>query len=220
MNSLVSASPDCGRRFATTALIALLMVGVASIMTLSRGAQRDTAPPETGMVPVGGIIPFGGPIDDEGAYPGWLPCDGRALTVASHPELYRAIGTAWGGEPNGAAFRLPDLRGRFLRGVDTDDPASARDPEAGLRMASAPGGNTGNRVGTLQEDAAGPHFHLLAGVADGTGPGFNGEFLRFHALKIPDEAAPVVTNGWAVQPTGPGETRPDNVSVHWLIRAR
>src|SRR5690606_23294711 len=131
-------------------------------------------------------------------------------TVANYPELHRAIGTAWGGETDAGTFRLPDLRGRFLRGVDDREPTMAIDPDAAFRTASAPGGNTGSRVGTVQEAATGPHYHALAGVADATGPGFNAELVRFHALKIPDESAPVLTNGWAVQPIGPGETRPVN----------
>lgn len=47
-----------------------------------------------------------------GATPqGWLPCDGRALTLASYASLYVVIGVTFGG--NGAtSFNVPDLRGR------------------------------------------------------------------------------------------------------------
>jgi len=39
----------------------------------------------------------------------WLPCDGRALSVAQYQALYALIGNTYGG--NTQNFNLPDLRG-------------------------------------------------------------------------------------------------------------
>lgn len=166
------------------------------------------------------MAPFAGP---SGAVPesqGWMLCDGRELGVEAYPELYAVLGEAWGGAPGGGRFRIPDLRGRFLRGVNYTVPGEAGDPEAALRTASAPGGNAGNEVGSVQEDAVGDHLHPLAGAADATGPGAGGEWIRFHGLKVPDDAAPVVTNHAAVASPGGPETRPRNAYVNWIIRVR
>jgi len=64
--------------------------------------------------PAGVIIPFGG----NSAPPGYLACVGQLVARSSYVSLYAAIGTLWntGGEDS-AAFRLPDLRGAFLRGT-------------------------------------------------------------------------------------------------------
>ncbi len=41
---------------------------------------------------------------------GWMPPDGRSLTVANNAALYAEIGNTYGG--NSTAFNIPDLRGR------------------------------------------------------------------------------------------------------------
>lgn len=43
----------------------------------------------------------------------WLPCDGRLLPAAQHPELFAVIGGAFGGDGS-TTFALPDLRADAL----------------------------------------------------------------------------------------------------------
>lgn len=64
---------------------------------------------------------------------GWLPCDGRLLPIAQNQDLYRVIGTAFGGDLNN--FALPDLRGRFAVEASTDWPFGA--PRGAARVALA-----------------------------------------------------------------------------------
>lgn len=49
---------------------------------------------------------------------GWMICDGRSLDPEVHSELFRAIGTTFGGDGK-ISFAIPDLRGRFIRGWST-----------------------------------------------------------------------------------------------------
>lgn len=42
---------------------------------------------------------------------GWLPCDGRLLSISEYDTLYALIGTTYGGDGQ-STFGLPDLRGR------------------------------------------------------------------------------------------------------------
>jgi microcystin-dependent protein len=67
------------------------------------------------------ITPFAGVMTDQVivklAKAGWLPCDGRSLSMDAFPELWETIGTVWGVQPDQGKFNLPDLRGRFLVGV-------------------------------------------------------------------------------------------------------
>jgi len=41
----------------------------------------------------------------------YLPCDGRTLQANSFPELYKVIGTTFGG--GNGVFNLPDMRNKF-----------------------------------------------------------------------------------------------------------
>jgi microcystin-dependent protein len=99
---------------------------------------------------VGSIIAYGGRIDANWeALSGWLLCDGRSLPVNAYPGLFNAIQFAWGGDSKTGNFNIPNLQGYFLRGVD---PSRDRlvDKDSDLRIMSHPGGNWGNRVGSLQ----------------------------------------------------------------------
>ena len=121
-------------------------------------------------------------------------------------------------------FNVPDLRGRFLRGVDGN---AGRDPDAVNRLASKSGGNAGNAVGSSQTDAFQGHGHLLLindapvnsiqfvpylPVVGGTeSPG--GGSLPVKDLKIggPRE------NGSGI-PRNSTETRPINANVRYIIK--
>ncbi len=46
---------------------------------------------------------------------GWLPCDGRALSVNEFQALFAVIGTAFGGDGR-RTFMLPNLAGRVAAG--------------------------------------------------------------------------------------------------------
>lgn len=121
--------------------------------------------------PIGTVVAYAGQLN---SIPGnWILCDGRPLSREDprYRALFSAIGTSWGGDgsPN---FHLPDLMGRFLRGVDKDAqgtaPAAPRDPDRDARTASNPAagaaaGNAGNNVGSMQDDAVQTHTHADPG---------------------------------------------------------
>lgn len=48
---------------------------------------------------------------------GWLACDGRAVKRSEYPELFAAIGTAYGVGDGSTTFNLPDLKGRVPLGA-------------------------------------------------------------------------------------------------------
>ncbi|MCC6234815.1 MAG: tail fiber protein [Verrucomicrobiales bacterium] len=173
-----------------------------------------------GGLPVGSLVAFAGAAASVPETQGWLLCDGREVEAAIYPELDRVLGSSWGRATAVGRIRLPDLRGRFVRGVNAGAPGEDHDPEAASRRASAPGGDEGDRPGSYQEDAVGPHRHPLMGAGDAIGAGPAGEWVRFFGTKVPDDAAPVVRNLAAIEPGEGVETRPRNVAVHWLIRAR
>ncbi len=89
---------------------------------------------------------------------GWLACEGQAVDIADYPDLYEAIGTYWGDGGATHDFNLPDLRGRYLRGVNGTRGASG-DPDAATRTAQGTGAP--EQVGSLQEDQLGEHRHRV-----------------------------------------------------------
>ena len=103
--------------------------------------------------------------------PGFLPCDGTTRPIAEFPQLALAIGVTWGTAPPDA-FRLPALRGKFLRGADLGDrvdpdanaaaDATADEPPSPNRRTANGDGET-NGVGSTQQAGFAEHQH---GVTD------------------------------------------------------
>jgi microcystin-dependent protein len=55
----------------------------------------------------------------ESVPPGWVECDGRAVSRTSYAALLSAIGFAFGGGDNATTFNIPDINGRAIYGRDS-----------------------------------------------------------------------------------------------------
>jgi len=66
-----------------------------------------------GDVAVGSIVLYAGAT----APPGYLICDGAAVSRVDYSHLFTAIGTVWGAGDGSTTFNLPDLRGRVPLGA-------------------------------------------------------------------------------------------------------
>jgi len=185
-------------------------------------------------VPIGVILPYAGPLaHNDASAPGidiaairfrlavhgWMCCDGAPLDIHEYAPLYGVIGNAFGADSNAGTFYLPDLRGRFIRGV-SGMPGVARDPDVADRSASAAGGNTGNQVGSLQADAFQGHEHDYLGAGEAakyaTGEGsvvalnVQKRATDGDVRKSEDDGAPRIS----------AETRPVNLYLNHIIRFR
>jgi microcystin-dependent protein len=157
-------------------------------------------------VPSGTIVAYGSAT----APAGWLLCDGTQYSGVDpkYVALYAAIGTAYGGNSTSQVFNVPDLRGRFLRGVNN---GTTNDPDAAARTASQSGGNTGDAVGSLEGDAFASHSHLNGLPAcSSTGSPFNG--------LVVGNAATGNNTFNSSQATGGSETRPKNLTATFIIK--
>lgn len=200
--------------------------------------------------PPGMMTPFAGPrLKEDGLTnvpEGWLVCDGTEYLAADYPDLYDAIGMAWGGreevispEEAHIYFRVPDMRGMFLRGVSGSRDDGYQDPDAGTRVASASNGLEGNRVGTYQLDKTQEHSHRWGEYENQDLFSWNSESIRVMALnrlasnQIPggsgktDDYMDVqnVPGGFWTKREPPilfedsmTETRPNNATVHFIIK--
>lgn len=129
------------------------------------------------LVPAGTIVAFGG--HPEKIPPGWLLCDGREVSSATYSNLFSAISTNWGGAAP-SNFRLPDLRGTFLRGVRgarTDRVDG--DSDRRLPAASDGTGNRGNSVGSY-EASYWPTNHLHRWAVSSSGTAFTRQLLSWN----------------------------------------
>ncbi len=165
-------------------------------------------------IPVGSVVAIAGDLaDPELQSAGWLVCKGQSLPIQTHEALFQVIGFAHGNAGPGS-FNLPDYRGRWLRGVDG---GTGRDPDAATRLAMAPGGATGNAVGTIQGFATAlPKKPLMAGV-----PNLPGDY--HYAYGGPGAKKLWWWDGTVDVETktgGDAETRPDNASVRFVIASR
>lgn len=103
---------------------------------------------------------------------------------------------------------VPDLRGRFVRGVDA---GKGRDPDAGSRTASAPNRNTGDKVGSLQGDLFKAHTHNMAVAKPQVVAG------SYRKANISNIDVPL--DAYQTSSTGGNESRPKNIYVNWIIKA-
>lgn len=180
-----------------------------------------------GQEPAGSILAFAG----DSPPTGWLLCDGSAVSRTQYSNLFGAIAVHWGAGDSITSFNLPDLRGRFLRGQDR---GTGHDPGAASRVASAAGGSSGDSVGSLQAESAGPHIHpvtdpghqhsavagvFVLGSTAGTGLGLSnggGPFTFSTPAFSADTTASTTSVGVGAN-TG-SESRPLNVAVNYIIK--
>lgn len=125
---------------------------------------------------------------------GYLECDGSVQLRATYADLFAVIGTNHntGGE-TGAQFRLPDLRGEFVRGWD-----------------HARGVDAGRTFGSAQADEIKAHTHSVAPAAstDDTAAG---------ATTTGSGGVETITP-YSTGSTGGSETRPRNVALMFIIK--
>jgi microcystin-dependent protein len=170
------------------------------------------------QLPIGSIIPFAGKPNFL-IKKGFIRCDGETLRkTGQFKELFEAIKYAHG-DPGDDKFNLPDFRGYFLRGVDTQNAEFRRDPEADSRKAPLPGGNSGDHVGSVQEDATAyplskGFFTKIPGLPQSEQHQTIDGLLNYVYTWNPS----LVDVNNVTQSGGDAETRPTNISLDWYIK--
>lgn len=184
-------------------------VKISTIKTLVQDLIDAAIP----SLPVGTMMPYGG----TSAPTGFMLCDGSAISRATYSDLYTAIGDAFGEGDGSTTFNLPDMRGRFVRGVDN---GQGVDPDAATRTAMATGGNTGDNVGSVQPDAMQGHWHRLQGRQndEAAGAGNMSTGTAATQISLDDRVRVAISDGVNGTPRTTSESRPKNVNVEWIIK--
>jgi microcystin-dependent protein len=178
-------------------------------------------------VPAGTIFAWGG-----NAVPtGYLLCNGASYKRNKFKDLFGAIGTIWGGDA-ADEFKVPDFRGRFLRGVDH---GVGRDLHAKDRLGDD-GKHTGDATGSVQDDTLQGHRHDDLGHTHNYRsllyqPGDDDQANQAFSLWSIDHEAVYSTQVGQANISGPTplsannvvrygeETRPKNAYIEFIIKA-
>jgi rhizosphere induced protein len=191
-------------------LVSLISVGIAMCFFLgcASWSKCHDVNQLSKPVPVGTILPYAG-------YPtsvpsGWMLCKGQALDNKQYGELFKVINYIWG--KKGTQFKLPDLRGMFLRGVNYTRDDKFKDPKASERN---PNNLTEiNEVGSFQSNQVGMHEHATlfsTGIHDKPNPIISGQGGNAEG----HENIHQPTSTW-----NGSESRPNNAYVNYIIKVK
>ncbi len=182
-----------------------LVIGIDNDLLQSLGANKT---------PAGAIMAFA----NDSTPAGWLACEGQVLLRASYIDLFNVIGTDYntGGELS-TQFRLPDLRGYFVRGAGTNSDSTASGT-FGAKQQDAFQGHWhafGQASGfdCLKDDNSCPADIIQCTSSGSTTPGVGSATLQ--GYKHVREATTDSTNGI---PRTASETRPRNIAMLYCIK--
>ena len=217
------------------------MANVALIANIADQTATTRTGTTSALVPSGVIFPYAGATTPSG----WIVCDGTAYNQTDYPELFAALGStyntqinpttgsAWAA-PSAGQFRVPDMRGLFLRGEGT---ASGGDAVSvgGHQVGKTAKNGLGNAASAVSGSAASggvDHNHANgsiyattpgAGGATGTAVSGGGGGINWNASVSGGASAfnhthSVSGTAAAQTITGDNETRPANRGVRYIIK--
>ncbi len=185
---------------------------------------------------VGSIMPFAREL----VPPGWVECDGRTIDTNLEKDkkfrrLYEMISENFKNELGDGIFKLPDLRGLFVRGWDGSKAMEKEiesgnkdlkshlgiDGDANERKSWNKGKKVGNKIGSYQDDAFQGHkhsgFHRTDGPYAARGGSRYNIFGYPHHLPDNHQTSDPVSDGRS-HPRTAAETRPRNIALMYCIK--
>ena len=173
--------------------------------------SSDIAALIASATPAGVIVPFGGTT----APSGYLACQGQIVSRSTYADLFAAIGTTWNlaGESS-SEFRLPDLRGAFLRGTGTH-----------MTHNMANGNDfAGPAVGSFENDQIQQHGHNLdmdGGDVNDYVAGSNATYglsVEYANNDLTRVVGKISSHAYDGAPRHGDETRPFNAGILYCIK--
>ena len=184
-------------------------------------------------VPAGSVFALAG--TQAGVPTGYLECDGSSVSRSTYVALFTVIGTTYG-SASSTTFNLPNLRGQFIRGVNTTGSGTDANRNIGSSQSEdnkshnhsiSVSGTTSNPTPTLTGDVR----RISEGYrAQGTASGiFTKELDGNNNITGASSTSPVA--GFSIDATHThtfsasgntgnqgSETRPSNVAMMYIIK--
>jgi microcystin-dependent protein len=171
------------------------------LMVIRKGTTYYTMLVQDKTVPVGTVSAFAGAkanVPD-----GYLVCDGSVYAKADYPDLAALLGTTYG-DPNDIGgssitdFFVPDLRGLFIRGLNTG--ANSWSNTSSI--------DSGRTLGSGQSDELKSHLHIMKKYNRNAGSGTGIFAMDDHGTDGSENT----------ELTGGSETRPKNMAMVYIIK--
>ena len=190
-------------------------------------------------VPTGAIFALpdtqgtGTGFQSNGIPTGYLECNGQLLSRSTYSALFNVIGTKYG-STDGNNFRVPDLRGEFIRGVNT----SSSGADANRAIGSSQGGQNASHNHSISLSGTTSNKSLTGSVRR-IGEGFRGYGTVSGVFTKTFDANNPVTGSASNSPTGGfsmdashdhtfsasgtsgsqgSEARPRNIAMMYIIK--
>jgi len=193
---------------------------------INGGSSAPPAPgPAVGVTGTLDIWPLETP-PMSGTTPLAYECNGQALSTTTDAKLYAVLGNRYGNAGAGT-FKVPDLRGQFIRGWSH---STGADPDANTRTDRGDG-TGGDHVGTKQGDQVRSHGHPGSfGSGQATSPdGYPVVVGNYQPVVTVGPGGPVsvpqgetqpylnVSTSVSIAAFGGNENRPGNVNMMYII---
>ena len=178
---------------------------------------------------------------------GYLECNGQSVSRTTYAALFAIIGTQYGSS-SGSTFKVPDLRGEFVRGFD-----NGRGADSGRQIGSHQSNNNAQHTHTFSHnhtfsDSGTTSTKSLRGTvqqiaetfaASGTTSGIFSKLGNFNSSLTPGNPDVSPAGGFAINadhdhtfsvsgdtsthngntgPSGTTESRPRNVAMMYVIK--
>ena len=164
---------------------------------------------------------------------GYHLCDGSSLNVSEYSELYKVLGTTYGG--SGTSFKLPNMQGVFVAGKGANDynalgaTGGANKVALGISEMPKHNHNTSSSIsdGKITTESGGSHSHTFGVYAGGSN-----EKGAERASKTSDTASTssggahthkvqlYARGGDSNGSTVPHENRPPYIVLNYIIKVK
>ncbi|HKB41898.1 MAG TPA: tail fiber protein [Gemmataceae bacterium] len=172
---------------------------------------------QTGAASIPGEIRMwsGASVPPQDAYGLWVWADGAVYATNSYPLAAANIATAWrtfagASDPGVGNFRVPDLRGVGLFGMDAM-PGGSRANRTTRAAAASLAGKSGEEYHTLSVGEMPAHSHNVPGTYNGVGGSGGGVLM----------STPPINDSYPTDSAGSGsahENMPPSVFIPFIVK--
>ncbi|ATP12823.1 hypothetical protein BHOIPH791_08060 [Bartonella henselae] len=148
---------------------------------------------------------------------GWLLCDGKEYSRNAYASLFAVLGEIWGKGDGQTTFNVPDLRGMFLRGLD-----SGKEIDKGRFLGSRQEESFKAHTHEGKTNSVGKHKHSFKGfksvVVQRNLDEWKAYAYGYDSQNSLTEFEGEHEHQVFLEKTGGDETRPVNVAVVYAIK--